>query len=125
MLVRSGECERCGKCCETVNLTVVRDVALQQHGNLEELKLYLSYRGIQVAGEDVENNFLFYSISIPCRQLNEDKSCRVHETPDKPLLCLRYPKEKADVADIEECSYSFKPAGLAYLPQGVPDPSAR
>jgi len=46
MLVRTGECHQCGECCRTVNMTVVRDVTLRQHGNREELERYLSYRCI-------------------------------------------------------------------------------
>lgn len=105
MWVRGGECNQCGKCCETVNITVVRDVALRQHGNLEELKRYLDYRGIRVAGEDVEKNLLFYSMDVPCRQLTPDKQCKAHGSPEKPFICLRYPAVKDD---IEECSYTFK-----------------
>ncbi|MCP5108416.1 MAG: hypothetical protein GY950_33830, partial [bacterium] len=94
MLNRTGECTECGECCKTVNITAVRDIALEQHGNLEELKLYLSYRGINVVGTDPEKNLLFYSINIPCSQLTPDNRCRVHSTPEKPLICYRYPWEK-------------------------------
>jgi hypothetical protein len=62
---RQGECTFCGECCQTVNITAVRDISIQQHGSLEELKLYLSYRGIEVVGENIEKNLLFYSIGIP------------------------------------------------------------
>ena len=41
MLIRTGECHQCGECCKTVNITVVRDVTLRQHGNREELERYL------------------------------------------------------------------------------------
>ena len=105
--IRTGECNQCGKCCETVNITVVRDLTLRQHGNKEELERYLSFRGIKVAGEDVERNLLFYTMEVPCSQLNHDKSCKLHNAPEKPFICLRYPLVKDD---IEECSYSFKPA---------------
>ena len=46
MLKRVGECIQCGECCKSVNINVVRDITLRQHGNMEELKRYLSYRGI-------------------------------------------------------------------------------
>ena len=105
MLVRSGECHSCGECCETVNMTVVRDVTLRQHGSLAELKLYMEYRGIRVVGEDVAKNQLYYSVDIPCDQLTEDKQCKVHDTPEKPLLCLKYPWAPDD---IENCGYTFK-----------------
>ena len=64
-MTRSGECHQCGECCKTVNITAVRDSAIQQHGSREELEKYLGYRGIKVAGEDVERNLLFYAIEQP------------------------------------------------------------
>ncbi|NIQ01488.1 MAG: hypothetical protein GWM98_14770 [Nitrospinaceae bacterium] len=108
MWTRTGECNGCGECCKTVNIIAVRDATLEQHGNLEELKLYLSYRGIRVVGEDVEKNRLYYSLEVPCRELAPDHRCRVHLTPGKPLICYRYPWEKDD---IEECGYRFVPGG--------------
>ena len=104
MWTRQGECHQCGECCRTVNMTVVRDVTLRQHGSLEELKRYLSYRGIRVVGENAETNALFYEIDIPCSELTEDNGCRVHNTPEKPLLCLKYPEQPMDIA---ECGYTF------------------
>ncbi len=104
MLTRQGECHQCGECCRTVNITAVRDETLRQHGNLKELALYLSYRGIRVVGENVEKNQLHYAIDIPCSELTADNRCRVHNTPEKPLICYRYPWEPDD---IEQCGYRF------------------
>lgn len=103
-MTRSGECHQCGECCKTVNITAVRDSAIQQHGSREELEKYLGYRGIKVAGEDVERNLLFYAIDIPCSQLGPDNECLVHDSPEKPLIFLKYPWFKDDV---EECGYKF------------------
>ncbi|MCH8933638.1 MAG: YkgJ family cysteine cluster protein [Nitrospinae bacterium] len=104
-LKRTGECHQCGECCKTVNMTVVRDVTLRQHGNREELELYLGYRGIRVVGEDVAGNALFYEVDIPCSQLTEDNGCKVHDSPAKPLLCLKYPDAPNA---IEQCGYAFE-----------------
>ena len=114
MLERAGECVQCGECCKTVNITAVRDITLSQHGNLEELTRYLSFRGIQVVGEDVEKNLLYYTIPIPCSQLGPDNECLVHDSPEKPLICHRYPWAKDDIA---ECSYTFEPASLSWMPK--------
>ena len=84
---RIGECHSCGECCKTVNITVVRDVTLQQHGNLEELKRYLSYRGIRVVGADENRNQLYYSMDLPCSELASDNRCRMHDSSEKPLIC--------------------------------------
>lgn len=106
MWVRAGECNQCGKCCETMNFTVVRDVTLRQHGNREDLERYLSFRRIRIVGEDVEQNLLFYTMDIPCGQLTREKTCKLHGKPEMPFICLRYPTARDD---IEECSYTFKP----------------
>jgi len=115
MLERTGECNQCGECCKTVNITAVRDITLRQHGNFEELKRYLSFRKIQVVGEDVAKNLLFYTILIPCSQLGPDNECLVNDSPQKPLICHRYPWAKDDIT---ECSYTFEPAD----PFGSPKP---
>ena len=56
LLIRTGECNQCGECCKTLNITVVRDVTLNQHKSIKELELYLSYRGICLVGEDIKRN---------------------------------------------------------------------
>ena len=89
-----------------MNITVVRDVTLNQHRSIKELELYLSYRGIRLVGEDVKRNQLFYLIDIPCQQLDSENECKVHLNLEaKPLLCLRYPIEPDNS---EECSYKFE-----------------
>jgi hypothetical protein len=37
--------------------------------------------------------------------LKEDNQCKVHNTPEKPLLCLKYPDAPND---IDECGYAFE-----------------
>ena len=99
-LQRTGECHSCGECCKRVNITVVRDITIQQHGSLEELELYLSYRGIRVVGSDEKRNQLYYFMDVPCSELTQDNQCRVHDSPMKPLICLRFPSSKEDIEDI-------------------------
>tara|TARA_B110000116_G_C16631822_1_gene488697 strand:+ start:540 stop:908 length:369 start_codon:yes stop_codon:yes gene_type:complete len=108
LLIRTGECNKCGECCKTLNITVVRDVTLSQHKSIKELELYLSYRGICLVGEDTARNQLFYSINIPCQQLGPENECKVHQNSEaKPLLCHRYPIEPDNG---KECSYQFQPS---------------
>ena len=104
---RNGECHCCGECCKTVNMTVVRDITIQQHGSLRELELYLSYRGIRVVGSDEKRNQLHYSMDVPCSELTTDNECRVHDSLRKPLICHRFPSSKEDIEDILECGYNF------------------
>ena len=106
---REGECHSCGECCQTINITAVRDVTLNQHGNLEELQRYLSYRGIRVVGNNEKRNELYYSMDIPCSELMPDNHCRVHGSEEKPLICNRFPESKEDIQDIKNCGFRFKP----------------
>ncbi len=106
---RGGECHSCGECCQTVNRTVVRDVTLRQHGNMEELQRYLSYRGIRVVGDDEKRNQLYYSMDVPCSELTAENRCRVHGSPEKPLICNRFPETKEDIEDIKNCGFRFTP----------------
>ena len=108
MLIRTGECNQCDECCKTLDITAVRDVTLNQHKSINELELYLSYRGICLDGEDTARNQLFYSINIPCQQLGPENEFKVHKDPEtKPLLCYRYPIEPDNG---KECSYQFQPS---------------
>lgn len=91
-------------------MTVVRDITLQQHGSLKELELYLSYRGIRVVGSDEKRNQLYYSMDVPCSELTQDNRCRVHDSPQKPLICHRFPSAKEDIEDIPNCGFGFHPA---------------
>jgi hypothetical protein len=89
-----------------MNITVVRNVTLNQHKSIKELELYLSYRGICLVGEDIKRNQLFYSINIPCQQLGPENECKVNKDPEaKPILCQRYPIEPDNS---ENCSYQFQ-----------------
>ena len=39
LLVRTGECNQCGECCKTVNITAVRDVTFRQHKSIKSYNL--------------------------------------------------------------------------------------
>ena len=106
---RIGECHSCRDCRQTVNRTVVRNVTLQQHGTLEELKRYLSYRGIRVVGSDEKRNQLYYSMDLPCSELTPDNRCRAHDSLAKPLICNRFPESPGAIEDIKNCGFRFVP----------------
>ncbi len=107
MLIRTGECNQCGECCKTIDITVVRDVTLNQHKSIKKLELYLSHRGICLVGEDIKRNQLYYTVNIPCQKLGSENKCKVNEDPEaKPHLFHRYPIEPDNS---EECGYQFQP----------------
>ena len=100
-LQRTGECHSCGGVLQEGQY-----YGRSRHHNPATWK-YLSYRGIRVVGSDEKRNQLYYSMDVPCSELTQDNQCRVHDSPMKPLICLRFPSSKEDVEDIPSCGYSF------------------
>lgn len=102
---RTGECNQCGSCCDSVRITAVLSHALKQHRSMEELILYYEYHQIEVMGTDPEKDYLFLEVNLPCTKLNDKNECDIHHQPElKPLLCHLYPTE----SDNEDCGYQFK-----------------
>jgi Fe-S-cluster containining protein len=89
-----------------MRITAFLDNALRQHGNIEELTKYYSYRGIRVMGVDKKNNRLFFEMDNPCDKLTPENKCSVHGDHERrPLICERYPRFQDN---IETCGYGFK-----------------
>lgn len=103
---RTGQCVSCGECCRVLRITAILDNALRQHGNIEELKRYYSYRGMRVAGADKKTNRLFLETNITCDKLTPENKCGVHGDHEKmPLICQKYPWFKDNIAT---CGYRFE-----------------
>ncbi len=104
-LNRSGECNFCGECCKSLNITTLLSHALKQHRSIDEVKLYYHYRNIKVIGINEQEDKLYIEVPIPCSQLTPDNRCLIHQDPEKkPLLCHLYPIAKDN---IYQCGYIF------------------
>ena len=103
---RTGECNNCGECCQSLKITSVLSHSLKQHRSLEELKLYYRYHNTEVIGTDEQNDLLFLEVKVRCQQLDENNHCLVHDKPElKPFLCHIYPTEPDPTVN---CGFQFE-----------------
>ena len=93
----------CGECCKKIRVTSILSNSIRQHGGIEELKKYYSYRNITVAGYDDKNDLLYLELDTPCDKLDDQNRCVIHSDPtEKPYICHRYPWYRDD---IDTCGY--------------------
>ena len=94
----------CGECCKKIRISAYLKHSLRQHGSIEELIKYYTYRGITISEINEEEDYINYEIPIRCSKLTEDNKCILHEKDEKPLICKKYPWFEDD---IETCGYYF------------------
>ncbi|MBE7706926.1 MAG: YkgJ family cysteine cluster protein [Cyanobacteria bacterium SIG30] len=102
---RSGECLKCGRCCEKIYVKHGKNV-IEDIETFEKLqKLHKFYDSLEVLGKD-ENGVIFR-----CKNLDEEKRiCKIHKYRDR--ICRKYPQEEmfmmgGDMA--KTCGYKFTP----------------
>ena len=98
-MIGTQKCVFCGQCCQTINIKALRGHTLREPSNLEDLKHSISYTGIRVVGEEVENKLPFYSIYFSCTHLTSENTFLANNTPEKPLICYRYPRESDNISN--------------------------
>ena len=104
--LRSGECTPgCGACCEYMLLpihpAIIANVGFRDWCRWAEL-----HDGIKIEGDWIK-------LSIKCRELTEDKKCRVYGMPLlRPAMCERFPRQPVDLEGLEDvCTYKFRALG--------------
>lgn len=90
-IIPEVDCTGCGKCCErftqfysfendpVMNSEAQRFMMLEGFGE----KMHLE--------GDTAKQGLWLIIDIPCKHLTADKRCAIYNSPDRPLLCRKYP----------------------------------
>lgn len=107
--VRGGGCRQgCGLCCEYVIVPIDRRVL--HSDRLDDWEKWLNIHGIEmrVTPERCE-----IRIPVECKWLLWDKSCGIHDDPERPEMCGRFPATPVDILDTgleEACSYTWKAA---------------
>lgn len=94
----SGECKKCGKCC---NYMYSFDTYTPEEFKFMQL-LYPAYKRFYIKGKDESGNLIF-----ACKYVSQDGLCTVY---DKRLkMCKRYPVSKIPVnAKLHEgCGYKI------------------
>lgn len=94
----TGECSKCGKCCETIYSAYMyseKEFKFMQF-------IFPSYRRFFIKGKDELGNFVF-----GCKYLRKDGLCSVYDK--RPLMCRNYPAKKLAVfADMPDgCGYKI------------------
>lgn len=99
--IRAGGCTTgCGACCEAVLLPI----ATQYMG--QDWAYWLELHGITV----FESGGVTWAyLPTPCQQLQEDKGCGLHGTPEKPEICKSYPTHPVALWNLDVCTYKFAP----------------
>lgn len=105
---RTGGCHtKCGVCCEVIILPLDRRL-LRSAAYWEKFKHYLEVRGLQVVVSPTRFEVRF---PITCQHLQDDKSCGIFGTPERPELCNRWPRMPYDLFETgldEACTYQWK-----------------
>ena len=101
LYVRYGGCTRgCGACCREMIIPI--DPALIRRPAFHGWRQWLeSHGGIRLL---VERGAVL--IPLQCDHLQEGGSCAVHDSPERPQMCARYPRHPQDVL-VDECTYGF------------------
>lgn len=108
--VRSGGCTiGCGACCEFLILPL--DPRMRQ-ADPERLEDFIYWAGLH--GVTIMESGDWWAARIPlrCEKLVEDadgdKTCGVFGEPERPKLCVRYPRHPLDLEGVAEvCTYRF------------------
>ena len=107
--VRSGGCTAgCGACCEFLVLPL--DQRMKQNRLFEDFVYWAGLHGIKI---EESGDWLAATIPLACEKLvvdeDGDKRCGVFGTPERPIICTRYPRQRLDLEGIPEgvCSYKF------------------
>lgn len=133
---RSGTCHGCGQhCCSTVVLPLSHAqaddflthkpiwVSVRQDPDYNR---WLALHGIDgerpwmlptitrfsVIGRKPEARVPIATIPVRCHALNEDGSCALYDSPDRPQMCADWPLEPLQLATLslvgqESCGYEF------------------
>lgn len=130
----TGACNGCGRCCQVFAWPIPHAMAwLHLAGTVvlprlvtmpETTRYYLSAHGIaledrclrvKVDEQDAEpvkvghyNGHLVAYVRSRCAQLTDDNQCRIHDTPEFPEVCRRYPTVGDDLTCVKpECGYEI------------------
>jgi Fe-S-cluster containining protein len=79
----TGECKKCGKCC---NYMYSYDTYTEREFKFMQL-LFPSYRRFYIKGKDAEGNFIF-----ACKLVTPEGLCPLHNR--RPRMCRNYPARK-------------------------------
>ncbi|MDD3594588.1 MAG: YkgJ family cysteine cluster protein [Candidatus Gastranaerophilales bacterium] len=96
----TGECKKCGKCC---NYMYSKDTYTEKEFKIMQF-LYPAYKRFEVRGWDEDGNII-----IGCKLVNKDGTCSVYNK--RLRMCRRYPEKiiyfRGELH--EGCGYKIEP----------------
>lgn len=103
MTTRMGACiSGCGKCCEFLELEVN-----PAYMRTPDVLNWIGLHGITLS---MHGERAIARLPIPCTQLQEDKSCGLYGSPDRPEMCGVWPQSPEALVGIDGCGYSWEGA---------------
>lgn len=103
---RKGTCAQCGECCKKLRITTVLSHIIENHGSVDEARIYYSFRGMRLTETYPAIDRALLELDIPCNQLSAENTCMLHDRPEqKPLICHKYPWFQDD---IPTCGFTFE-----------------
>jgi len=96
--VRTGECLKCGKCCNHVYSI---DTYTEKEFKIMQF-FYAPYRKFYIKGKDSEGNFIF-----ACKCVSEDGLCTIYNK--RPNFCRTFPvaKHNRSLTLPDGCGFKF------------------
>jgi hypothetical protein len=93
---REMKCNQCGECCKWVVLD------LGQYVNEDKLAHLKMHEGLSIM---TEGSHSYLWIMSRCANLTGDGKCKIHDSPDFPKLCKRFPSDAMNWMIPEKCGY--------------------
>lgn len=90
-IVPEIDCLNCGKCCERYTMFYSHRNDPVMNSEATRLKMLAGIGDKMHFEGDVAGKGFWLIIDIPCKHLTTEKRCAIYNTPDRPLLCRKYP----------------------------------
>jgi Fe-S-cluster containining protein len=87
--IKSEDCQGCGRCCESFEIWYPKDSPDILLSEIQRFQLLKTIGERITTRKEKDGTWLIFN--FPCLKLNSDKTCSIHENPDRPLLCLMFP----------------------------------
>jgi Fe-S-cluster containining protein len=87
--ITSEDCKGCGKCCEVFEVWYDDACRPTLKSEIQRFQLLQGIGDLITTRPAPDGVWLVFN--SPCRHLNPDKSCAIHESPDRPMLCRQFP----------------------------------
>ena len=99
--INPKNCSKCGgKCCKQFWIYYPKD---WDEIFISEMKRIQMLSGMEDKVKIVETEKSYQLIfDIPCKHLSEDGKCKIYNSPNRPLLCRKYPYNNTEK---DQCEY--------------------